>query len=480
MSHPLLYELNTRCWLNELSRGKSERITLADVPECEFETWPRLRFTHVWLMGVWSSGPLARAEALRTHQLYPHYRTALPDLVEEDIQASPYAIAAYVVDPELGGESGLRQFRQKLNKHGIGLMLDFVPNHVGLDHPWIRSRPELFVQTSAGAPESHKSVSGNETRWLAQGKDPNFPAWTDTIQVECRSQAAREELIRLLESVAARCDGVRCDMAMLLLNEVFARTWSKFPGPPNPPIEEFWETAISRVRQSHPNFLFLAEAYWGLEQRMVELGFDYAYDKELYDRLVARDGPGVERHLFKKTVAELSHAAHFLENHDEARAAATLDLAPHCAAALLVLSLPGMRFLHDGQLDGRKRKVPVQLRRRCAEPPDAAIVQMYQQLLAALAGTAVGQGKPRLLKPKRAVGGEPAPESVIAVLWESESRADLALINYCAHRVKCAPPLKYQVKGRRFGSDDSSYEKGEGAVVFDLAPYAAQLLELEL
>src|SRR5437879_571212 len=63
MSHPLLYEINTRCWLRELSDKTKASITLASVPESEISGWEKRGFSHIWLMGVWTTGQKARAEA---------------------------------------------------------------------------------------------------------------------------------------------------------------------------------------------------------------------------------------------------------------------------------------------------------------------------------------------------------------------------------------------------------------------------------
>ena len=153
-------------------------------------------------------------------------------------------------------------------------------------------------------------------------------------------------MTQLLQSIAGRCDGVRCDMAMLVLNDVFAKTWESFPiANHQSPASEFWASAIPAVKETHPGFLFLAEGYWGLEARLQALGFDYTYDKPLYDGLVSRDAAGVQRHLLGMPGGAVAASAHFLENHDEPRIASILSPAEHRAAALLILGLPGMRFL---------------------------------------------------------------------------------------------------------------------------------------
>jgi hypothetical protein len=267
-------------------------------------------------------------------------------------------------------------------------------------------------------------------------------------------------------------------MAMLLLNDVFAKTWERFPisgsdslspsegekprgvgtlccsdwarekGPFTPhetPATEFWASAISTIKQAHPDFLFLAEAYWGLEVRLQALGFDYTYDKELHDRLVARDAPGVQRHLLGKPSEFIVHSAHFIENHDEPRIASILSLPEHRAAALVILGLPGMRFLHEGQLDGVREKIPVQLARRVFAPSLEQIKQFYQHLLTAISKTAVGQGRGELLKPRVAWAENPTWENFVIVQWQRRSPDfDLVVVNLAGQRSQCFAPINIE------------------------------------
>ncbi len=146
-------------------------------------------------------------------------------------------------------------------------------------------------------------------------------------------------------TVAAQCDGLRCDMAMLVLPEVFRRTWGITPAP-------FWPQAIAAVRQAHPGFTFMAEAYWGLEWELQQQGFDYCYDKRLYDRLHRPDAGAIRGHL-QAGLDYQDRLARFLENHDEPRAAATFPWPQHQAAAIVTYFAPGLRFLPSGPAGGR-------------------------------------------------------------------------------------------------------------------------------
>jgi len=308
-------------------------------------------------------------------------------------------------------------------------------------------------------------------------------------------------MAQLLQSIATRCDGVRCDTAMLVLNDVFAKTWEQFPPVDHPshitshqspvtshpsPPPEFWASAIPAVKEAHSGFLFLAEAYWGLEARLLALGFDYTYDKTLYDGLVSRDAAGVQRHLLGMTAEAVAGGAHFLENHDEPRIASILSPAEHRAAALLMLGLPGMRFLHDGQLSGAHLKIPVQLARRAAESTQADIEKLYEQLLTTLPTTAVGQGRGELRKPREAWPDNPTARNFVIVQWQRRApEFDLVAVNLAPHRGQCYAPLSvehlaaHNWKMRDLLGQECHKRSGDDlqnqGLYLDLPPHGAQL-----
>ena len=442
MSHPLLYEINTRCWLRELSTRLGTRIHLANIPEAEFERWHRLGFTHVWLMGVWSTGPRSRAFSRHLPEVRALAEGTLHHFREEDIAGSPYAVGNYTVARAFGGASALQAFRRKLATYGLKLILDFIPNHVGLDHPWLAERTELFVSSALEAEGTFWQETKAGSRWLAHGRDPYFPPWCDTAQLDHRNPATRVAMVETLQAIAAQCDGVRCDMAMLVLNEVFAKTWRNFPTSYMPMAKEFWSEAIAAVKKKSPEFLFLAEAYWDMEARLQELGFDFTYDKRLYDFVVAHNPPEVSRHLLTLAPRFLEASAHFLENHDERRIASVLSWPEHRAAALLMAGLPGMRFFHDGQLAGARLPVSVHLGRRPVEEPQPEIAAWYDYLLTALNVSAVGRGHGALLAPNPAWPGNPTAQNFVLVQWQAgPEQFDLLVVNLAPHDSQCYASL---------------------------------------
>jgi hypothetical protein len=381
-AHPVIYEINAWRWLHELSAGSRRSITLGSVPDEEWDQLASLGIDAVWLMGVWERSPLGIQVANRDPKLRGEFARALPDLVEDDIVGSPYCIRRYRVDARLGGAQGLAQARAALARRGLRLILDFVPNHVALDHHWTHEDPEFFIHGSAEDlrrdPESFYDVGG---KVVARGRDPYFPAWPDVAQLNAFHPGLRRAAVETVGAIADQCDGMRCDMAMLMMSEVFARTWGERAGAR--PQTEYWRDVIGEVRSQHPDVLFIAEAYWDLEWELQQQGFDYCYDKRLYDRLVHENAGAVRGHL-QGDIAYQNRLVRFLENHDEPRAAATLVPEGRArAAAVVMMTLPGAKLLHEGQLEGYRARMPVFLRRHPPEAEDRALRGFYQRLLQA-------------------------------------------------------------------------------------------------
>ncbi len=317
--YPSLYEINTWVWLSELSRKYGKSIDLSSLPSAEWDAIAAYGFDAVWLMGVWERSPAGITIANRNKSLLEDFRRALPDFRFEDNVGSPYCVRRYVVDEHLGGFEGLAVARRELSMRGMNLILDFVPNHVAPDHPWVAQHPEYFIRGSAddvrNDPSSFVELRGTV---CACGRDPYFPAWPDVLQMNAFEPGLRHAVIETISSIAQRCDGIRCDMAMLMLNQIFERTWGGRAGPR--PSTEYWVDVISATKNKYPGFLFVAEAYWDLEWELQQQGFDFCYDKKLY----------------------------------------------------------------EGQFEGRKVRPPVFLGRRPKEPVDLELCQFYKKLLEAV------------------------------------------------------------------------------------------------
>jgi hypothetical protein len=379
--NPHLYEINTWAWLEQLSTRLGRRIALADVPDGEWAAIARLGFNAVWLMGVWQRSPLSQRIALEDRANFAAYDAALPGWRPGDIIGSPYAVAKYVPDPRIGTWESLDISREKLRGLGMAVILDFVGNHTALDHPWTREHPEYYVrgtqQDFEKSPSNFFPIDTPEgSYYVALAKDPYFPPWKDAAQLDHFQPAMRAAQIADLRVVANHCDGVRCDMAMLHLNNIFANIWNPLLHGEESPEKEFWTEA----HEALPDLILLAEAYWNTEPRLLDLGFSFAYDKLLYDAV--RDTKiGEARALISADQSYQRHLARLLENHDEARRAAVFGNERLPAVGTLMATLPGIRLYHQGELDGLKVHLPITLRIAAAEPADPFSVTFFRKIL---------------------------------------------------------------------------------------------------
>jgi glycosidase len=393
--YPALYQINTRVWLTELSRTLGRRAQLDDIPDAELDRLTRMGFDWVWFLSVWQTGSAAQAISRSNPEWRREFRETLPDLCDEDIPGSGFAITGYTVHADLGGDAALARLRERLKKRWLRLMLDFVPNHMAIDHPWVENHPEHFIRGTeldlTRAPQNYtwiKRKAGDAI--FAYGRDPYFAGWPDTLQLNYANPVTQEAMIDILLKIAGQCDGVRCDMAMLVLPEVFELTWGR-----RAPL--FWPTATQRVRERVPGFTFMAEVYWDLEWTMQQQGFNYAYDKRLYDRLREQHAHPVRDH-FRAGLDYQDRLARFLENYDEPRAAATFSTEVHPAAAVITFLSPGLRFFHQGQFEGRRKRISPHLGRGPNEPIDPKISQFYERLLNVLRQPTVRDGTWQLLE----------------------------------------------------------------------------------
>jgi glycosidase len=347
----------------------------------------------------------------------------------------------------------LHRLRARLHQRGLKLMLDFVPNHMALDHPWIDSHPEYFVAGTTAdllnAPQNYVRVATTKgDRIFAHGRDPFFPGWPDTLQLDYSNPDTQRAMIAELTAIARRCDGVRCDMAMLVLPDVFERTWGRRPN-------QFWPTAIQQTRAAVPGFCFMAEVYWDLEWTMQQQGFDYAYDKRLYDRLRDRHTQAARDHL-RAGLDYQDRLARFLENHDEPRAAATFPRDVHEAAAIVTFLSPGLRFFHQGQFDGRAKRISPHLVRAPDEPPDEALHAFYERLLAVLRRPEVRDGRWDLLECRAAWDGNGTADGFIAFAWQKSGAERLVVaVNFADTQAQCYVPLPFpDIAGSMVRLDD--------------------------
>ncbi len=484
--NPSLYQINTRVWLTELSQKLGRSATLDNIADAELDRLVEMGFDWVWFLSVWQTGPGAQQVSRSNAEWRREFHETLPDLREEDIAGSGFAITGYTVHKNLGGDAALARLRERLRKRGLRLMLDFVPNHMGLDHPWIEDHPEHFIRGTeldmARAPKNYTWIKRKAGDGIfAYGRDPYFDGWPDTLQLNYANPATQDAMIGELVRIAGQCDGLRCDMAMLVLPDVFERTWGK-----RAPL--FWPRAIQTVRERVPGFTFMAEVYWDMEWTMQQQGFDYAYDKKLYDRLREHHARPVREHLHAGLDYQ-NKLARFLENHDEPRAAATFSPEVHEAAAVITFLSPGLRFFHQGQFEGRKKRISPHLVRGPNEPSEERFKQFYDRLLAVLRQPAVRDGQWQLLQCNPGWEGNWTHDCFVVFAWRGP-KAELlvAAVNYAPNQSQCHVRLPFaHLAGKQWQLRDllstTHYDwngddlQGRG-LYLDMAPWKAQVFSL--
>lgn len=400
---------------------------LVDVPMEEFAAIKQKGMDIVWLMGVWHLGSYGLNYDRTDPGTLSSYDSILPGWTLPDVIGSPYAVTQYTANPQLGSDADIAGLRARLNSMGLKLMLDFVPNHSAVDAVQMSTNPDYYIRAPKGTQPPYDSnvymPSG-----IAYGSDGYGP-WKDTAQYNYWNPDTRAARIKELFYVASLADAIRCDMAYLAINNLFGQTWGSqlaswgF----SRPATEFWADAISAVKSVYPNVVFLAEVYSPWQGDLQAQGFDYTYDKALYDLITSDDLDNVRGHISGSSVSYLTHSAHFVANHDEERAAAHFGGWTQAnAAALIMYTIPGMRFYWMGDFEGYKAKLAVQLRRESWEPVHNATEQFYATLLPIVTADVFNKGTWTYL----AVSGSNSDWRLMAWRWEYNNQKRLCVINY--------------------------------------------------
>ena len=432
-----LYEINTRVWIKRFGGD----VTLASIPDNVLIEITELGFDAVWLMGVWKTNDSLIEKCCFTPDLISSYSRAFKDWDKKDVIGSPYAIDCYELNPSIGKTSGLLKLKEKLNNLGLKLILDFIPNHFSAASRYIKTNPEVFLNADeellSKDPLTFFKPEGCE-KIFAHGRDPFFLPWTDTIQINYFNPAARIFMTNQLFNIAEYCDGVRCDMAMLPLNNVFHNTWlgvlNKFG---YKRIEqEFWNEAIKEIKKKHPDFIFLAETYWDLEYQLQKLGFDYTYDKQLTDRLSNKDIINIKNHLLAENEYQVK-SVRFIENHDEERAIVKFGKERSMAAATVISTIKGLKLFYDGQLDGWKTRLPLQLGREPEERTSMKIKNYYKKILEITKEKIFRDGRWAMLEPIPAADGNISFQNFLTWIWVFENEIRIVVINYSEITSQC-------------------------------------------
>lgn len=485
-TNPHILEINTRAWLKRLERRHGKAFTLDQIPDSYWTEIKALGFDALWFMGVWKESQKGR-EIARSHpEVLDSIKKVLPEFSSEDIIASPYAITEYVVDDALGGPEALKKLRAKLNGMGISLLLDFVANHTAIDAPMVDSDPDLYITTGTAEPGVHKDwfFKNKKGQYIAHGRDPYFAPWTDTAQLNYFNPRTRQIMLDNLLKVAKQCDGVRCDMAMLSLNKVHRDTWWEFLGA-EMPKEEFWSQALTAVRDKYPEFTFIAEVYWGLEWDIQEMGFDYTYDKILYDRLRFSTPEDIKAHLGAEHLFQM-RSIRFIANHDEEESLKAFGKEKSLAASTIIATLPGARMFYLFQLLGRPQRLPIQYVKDLF-PVDKDVATHYARLLTIASAPEFHGGQWSLKEIRPFAQEDSSYKNVLAWQWKQRTTGKMVVINYSDKPSRCRLPMKSGEVPNGSVKEEFSKEqipvtdqmRTEGFVL-DLKPYESKIFTFAL
>jgi len=436
-------ETNAFLFRNRISRKYGPEFPLSKIPAGEWSALAEEGYDAVWLMGVWARSPAGRRQCLEDPLLRSGFDSEIPGWQPENVLGSPYAVRDYQVDPRLDRPEDFPHLRETMNAAGLKLILDFVPNHLAMDHPWMDAHPEYFMAGTAEDLEHDPDLyfrPEGRPGIFAHGKDPFFPSWKDSVQVNYFSREARQAMIQEALRVAEVADGCRCDMAMLVTNRIFAKTWSRSAPNRPEPGGEFRPELIAEVKARWPEFRFIAEVYWGLEWELQQQGFDATYDKALYDRLLHDPAESVRKH-FEADSRYQARSLRFTENHDEARAVRAFGRLKSLAAAVIALTAPGWHLVHDGQQAGKRTHQPIQIIQEPADHDDPGVAEYYRRLSAFTRAPVMRQGLWQLLETAPAWEGNASHLNVVAFLWRLWDDVRIVAVNYSGSPAQARLPV---------------------------------------
>ena len=391
MSNCTLLQISTRQYLYLLSQKYSRPITkLIDIPECVFDEWKQMGFEWVWMMGVWQLGEYGLQFDREDSYRRGKYDISCPDWKEEDVIGSPFAIVSYTINKEIGEEKDILWLRQQLNKRGMKLMLDFVPNHTAFDSIEIQDNKREYYIHFPDNKNVPKDMTEDQYNYrygpngIAYATTLDWKPWTDVAQLNYMNEDLRKSRINIILKIASHCDGIRCDVSIAQLNDIFWNKWQfELQNSGYSKLEkEFWQQAISTVKEKYKKCVFFAEANYDSSGILKKCGFDYVYDRCLFLELQKKDD--FDLSLVKKNVndPEIARYSHMVENHDQCRSLTAYNGNPikEHAAAIVTLTLPGLRLVNQDQWCGYKYHIEVQLRRAVKEEINQDFVSFYMKL----------------------------------------------------------------------------------------------------
>jgi hypothetical protein len=427
MPNVVMIAKSTYVWLAQLSRQYGRAIERLDqIPDEALETLARRGLNALWLIGIW--------ERSRASERIKHMRG------QEDAVASAYSLYAYNIAHDIGGDHAYRNLRERAARYGIRLASDMVPNHMGIDSPWVIEHPEWFLsrpdrpwpsynfngpdlshdgrveikiedhyydQSDAAVVFQRRDNASGQTEYIYHGNDGTSFPWNDTAQLNYLRADVREQVIQTILHVARMFPIIRFDAAMTLARRHVQRLWFPVPGsggsiPSRAEYSltqeqfdyamphEFWREVVDRVATEVPGTLLLAEAFWLMEGYFVRtLGMHRVYNSAFMNML--RDEENAKyRSVIKNTVEFdpdiLKRYVNFMSNPDERTAIDQFGTGDkYFGVCTMMATLPGLPMFGHGQIEAFTEKYGMEYKRpRYDETPNQHLVDRHQREIAPL------------------------------------------------------------------------------------------------
>lgn len=427
MPNVVLMAKSTYVWLEQLSKKYKWHIHRLDhVPDEELQLLAERGITGLWLIGLWE-----RSVASRTiKRLRGGY----------DAVASAYSLKEYEIAEDLGGNSAYENLRDRAARFGLRLASDMVPNHMGIDSPWVIEHPDWFIsrwespfpaysfngpdlsadsrveikiddhyydQSDAAVAFRVRYHNDGSTRYIYHGNDGTTFAWNDTAQLDYSKAHVREHVIQVILHVARLFPIIRFDAAMVLAKRHVQRLWFPLPGAGGSipsraenamsqedfdalMPHEFWREVVDRVAVEVPGTLLLAEAFWLLESYFVRtLGMHRVYNSAFMNML--RDEENAKyRSYLKKTIEFdpdiLKRYVNFMSNPDERTAIDQFGSEDkYFGVCTLLATLPGLPMFGHGQIEGYTERYGMEFKQaKMDEWPNEHLVARHMREIAPL------------------------------------------------------------------------------------------------
>ncbi len=427
MPNVVLMAKSTYVWLEQLSKKYLRHIHRLDqIPDEELRILADRGITGLWLIGLWERSVASRTiKRLRGHH---------------DAVASAYSLKSYDIAEDLGGWEAYNTLKHRASAAGLRLASDMVPNHMGIDSPWVIEHPDWFIhrwespfpaysfngpdlstdsrveikiddhyydQTDAAVAFRLRHYASNETRYVYHGNDGTTFAWNDTAQLDYSKAYVREHVIQTILHVARLFPIIRFDAAMVLAKRHVQRLWFPLPGAGGSipsraensmsqeefdalMPHEFWREVVDRVATEVPGTLLLAEAFWLLEGYFVRtLGMHRVYNSAFMNML--RDEENAKyRSYIKKTLEFdpdiMKRYVNFMSNPDERTAIDQFGSGDkYFGTCTLLATLPGLPMFGHGQIEGYTERYGMEFKQaRMNEWPNEDLVARHQREIAPL------------------------------------------------------------------------------------------------